>query len=210
MAADTPGVWGMLPFPRRQNLTPGGWRTDRRPPPNGCGHRLDRDTLLVSSISFWNRWGHRMFLFRCSFLFSFRVKPRRCMLKSRKELVFFTSHIASILACAFVSYYFFREISVSAWKSEIFKRRYSILWRVKGQWLLYISPCLTFINSFCFLPVECICLFYVDLRTNGDYFPTTQRWVTGFYSLDSVLTARYELNVYCNWGQFLYLKVNVA
>jgi len=24
MAADTPGVWGMLPFPRRQNLTPGG------------------------------------------------------------------------------------------------------------------------------------------------------------------------------------------
>jgi hypothetical protein len=57
----------MLPFPRRQPNT----RGDRRPPPNGCGHRLDRDSLLVSSISFRNRGGHRVFLFRCSFYFLF-------------------------------------------------------------------------------------------------------------------------------------------
>jgi hypothetical protein len=40
----------------------------------------------------------------------------------------------------------------------------------KAQWLLYVPPGLTFNNS-TFCPNSVIYVFYVDLRTNSDYFP---------------------------------------
>jgi len=50
------------------------------------------------------------------------------------------------------------------------------------------------IQQFYVLPTQHIYVFCVDLRTNGDYFPT-QYYMTGFYNRDGVFTARYELNV---------------
>ena len=39
------------------------------------------------------------------------------------------------------------------------------------------------IQQFYVLPTQCIYVFCVDLRTNGDYFPV-QHWLTGFYNRD--------------------------
>jgi len=42
------------------------------------------------------------------------------------------------------------------------------------------------IQQFCVLPTQCIYVFYVDLRTNGDYFQK-QHSLTGFYKRDLAL-----------------------
>ena len=41
------------------------------------------------------------------------------------------------------------------------------------------------IQQFYVLPTQCIYVFCVDLRTNGDYFPI-QHWLTGLYNRDGV------------------------
>ena len=50
------------------------------------------------------------------------------------------------------------------------------------------------IQQFYILPIQCICVFCVDLRTNSDYSPI-QHWLTGFYKQDGEFTARYGLNL---------------
>ena len=40
----------------------------------------------------------------------------------------------------------------------------------KAQWLLYVPPGLTFSNS-AFCPHTVFMCFFVDLRTNSDYYP---------------------------------------
>jgi hypothetical protein len=50
--------------------------------------------------------------------------------------------------------------------------------------ILRISPSgYAFNNKFCILPTQCVCLFYVDLRTNSCCFPV-QHWLAGFYNRD--------------------------
>jgi len=44
------------------------------------------------------------------------------------------------------------------------------------------------INQFCVLPTQCICVFYVDLRTNSDYFCTTL--TDAFYNREGVCLLR--------------------
>jgi hypothetical protein len=41
---------------------------------------------------------------------------------------------------------------------------------VKAQWLQYVPPALTF-NSSAFCPHSVFMCFFVDLKTNSDYFP---------------------------------------
>ena len=45
------------------------------------------------------------------------------------------------------------------------------------------------IQQFYVLPTECICVSFMDLRTNSDYFPT-QHSLTGFYNRDGVCLLR--------------------
>ena len=45
------------------------------------------------------------------------------------------------------------------------------------------------IQQFYVLPTHCIYVFYVDLRTNSDYFPI-QHQLTGFYNWDGVCLLR--------------------
>jgi hypothetical protein len=45
------------------------------------------------------------------------------------------------------------------------------------------------IQQFYVLPIQCIYVFCVDLRTNSDYFPM-QHSVVGFYNLDGVCLLR--------------------
>ena len=51
------------------------------------------------------------------------------------------------------------------------------------------------IQQFCVLPTQCIYVFYVDLRTNSDYF-SVQHLLTSFYNQEGVFPARYELCLY--------------
>jgi hypothetical protein len=44
------------------------------------------------------------------------------------------------------------------------------------------------VHQFYVLPTQCIYVFYVDLRTNSDYFPIHQ--LTGFYNRDVVCLLR--------------------
>jgi hypothetical protein len=39
---------------------------------------------------------------------------------------------------------------------------------IKAQWSLYIPPGLTFTNSV--LPIQCVYVLYMDLRTNSEFF----------------------------------------
>ena len=45
------------------------------------------------------------------------------------------------------------------------------------------------IHKFYFVPIQCIYVFCVDLRTNSDYF-TVQHWLVGFYNWDGVCLLR--------------------
>ena len=75
---------------------------------------------------------------------------------------------------------------------------------VRRLWLTFRNNFeLTYLTLFYVLPTRCIYVFYVDLRTNSDYF-TVQNWLVGFYNRDGVFTARYVLHstfcphsVYC-------------
>ena len=52
---------------------------------------------------------------------------------------------------------------------------------------MYVAQCLC--KVFCLLPILCIYVFCVDLRTNSDYF-MVQHHLTGFYIPDEVCLLR--------------------
>ena len=60
-------------------------------------------------------------------------------------------------------------------------------------WLIFITEteCVycAVRSTFNVLPTQCIYVFYVDLRTNSDYF-TVQHWLVGFYNWDGVCLLR--------------------
>jgi hypothetical protein len=53
---------------------------------------------------------------------------------------------------------------------------------------VYVCVCAADFNiqKFHVLPIQCIYVFCMDLRTNNDYFPI-QHWMTGFYNRDLTL-----------------------
>jgi len=64
------------------------------------------------------------------------------------------------------------------------------------------------IQKFSVLPIQCIYVFCVDLRTNSGYFPI-QHKLTGFYNRGRVFTARYGLGLRIRQIQFRPQGFNV-
>jgi len=62
-----------------------------------------------------------------------------------------------------------------------------------NEWLVFITEteCVycAVRSTFYILPTQCIYVFCVDLRTNGDYF-TVHHWLVGFYNRDGVCLLR--------------------
>ena len=64
-----------------------------------------------------------------------------------------------------------------------------------AQWSLYVPHSGHYmyhqfnIHKCYVLPTQYICVFYLDLRTNSDYFPI-QHQLTGFYKRDGVCLLR--------------------
>jgi hypothetical protein len=61
------------------------------------------------------------------------------------------------------------------------------------NWLVFITEiecvyCAVRSTSY-ILPIQCICVICMDLRTNSDCFPI-QHWLTGFYNRDGVWISR--------------------
>ena len=50
------------------------------------------------------------------------------------------------------------------------------------------------LSKFSYLTGTAIYVFWMDLRTNSDYFPI-QHYLSGFYNRDEVFTAQYGLNL---------------
>jgi len=67
---------------------------------------------------------------------------------------------------------------------------------VNPSWRLAVTVCTIRLNikQFHVASKERIHIFCTDLRTNCDYF--VRHSLVGFYDLDSVFTARYELNIF--------------
>ena len=61
------------------------------------------------------------------------------------------------------------------------------------NWLVFITEteCVycAVRSTFYVLPIQCFYVFYVDLRTNSDYF-TVQHWLLGFYNWNGVCLLR--------------------
>ena len=75
------------------------------------------------------------------------------------------------------------------------------------DWLVFITEteCVhcAVRSTFYVLPIQCIYVFCVDLRTNSDYF-TVQHWLVGFCIWDGVFTARYVLHsTFCPHSVFM-------
>ena len=69
--------------------------------------------------------------------------------------------------------------------SRHFERMFAALWSLYVPAGLVVTIC-TGAQIFYVLPTQCIYVFYVDLRTNSDYFPI-QHQRTGFYNRDLTL-----------------------